>query len=305
MNLVVTGDVVAILDMAQNAAIIYRADGTYLSNVPFDADRPGRGFVPHPRGGFVYEPMAVSTRVVDGGLPQVTRRETLPLLWRATDPSIPARTIHEYRPPAAPAAHQSNTQTGGLIMIQAGTPPIFSPVLHWSLLSSGGLALAGAESYRIEVTGQDGKVVRVIERAITPRRVSESDREHARALREASIASGVGMVSIGGSGAGGTPTAAPAQVQAMARASIANMAFAETMPVIQAMAVDREDRLWVRRAGDREYDGGPIDLVAADGRYLGTLPPGTRIPRAFGPGGLVAYIETDDLDIQRVAVGRL
>jgi hypothetical protein len=300
MNLVVTGQEVAILDMAHNAAIIYRADGTYLRNVSFGDARPGRGFVPHPRGGFVYEPMAVSTRVVDGGMPQVTRRETLPILWRGTDPSTPARTIHEHRPAAVPAPQQSNTQAGGVMMIQSGMPPTFSPVLHWSLVSNGGLVLAGTERYRIEITEPDGRIVRVLERAIAPRRVAERDREHARALRQ----TGTTMVNIGGSGAGG---AAPprAQVDALARASVANMTFAETMPVIQGIAVDREDRLWVRRAGDREYDRGPIDLVTADGRYLGTLPAGTRIPRAFGPDGLVAYIETDDLDIQRVVVGRL
>lgn len=305
MNLVVTGQKVAILDMAHNAAIIYRADGTYLHNVPFDDDRPGRGFVPHPRGGFVYEPVAVRTRVVDGGLPQVTRRETLPILWRGTDPSAPARTIHEFRPPAVPTPEQSNAQAGGVVMIQSGMPPVFSPVLHWGVLSNGGLALAGTDSYRIEITGHDGRVARVLERAIAPRRVSERDREHARASREAAITSGSGMVFVGGTGGGGAPPAAASQIQAAARASIANMAFAETMPVIQAMAVDRDDRLWVRRAGDREYDRGPIDLVGADGRYLGTLPAGTRIPRAFGPDGLVAYIETDDMDIQRVVVGRL
>jgi hypothetical protein len=300
MNLVVTGQEVAILDLAHNAAVIYRADGTYLRNIPFNDDRPGRGFVPHPRGGFVYEPTAVTTTVVGGSLPQVTRRETLPILWRGTDPSTPARTIHEHRLPAVPAPQQSNTQAGGLIMIQSGMPPIFAPTLHWSLISNGGLALAGTESYRIEITGPDGRIVRVLERAIAPRRVSERDREHARALRQA----GTTMINVGGSGAGG---AAPlqAQAEAVARASIANMTFAETMPVIQGLAVDRDDRLWVRRAGDREYDRGPIDLLAADGRYLGTLPPGTRIPRAFGPDGLVAYIETDDMDIQRVAVGRL
>jgi hypothetical protein len=30
-----------------------------------------------------------------------------------------------------------------------------------------------------------------------------------------------------------------------------------------------------------------------------------RIPQAFGPGGLVAYIEEDELEVQRVRVARL
>jgi hypothetical protein len=104
---------------------------------------------------------------------------------------------------------------------------------------------------------------------------------------------------VGPSGGAAPP---PAQIQALAQQSLANMTFAETMPVIQAVTVDGEGRIWVRRAGDRECDRGPIDIIAADGRYMGTLPAGTGTPSAFGPGGLVAYVETDDMDVQRVRV---
>jgi sugar lactone lactonase YvrE len=107
-------------------------------------------------------------------------------------------------------------------------------------------------------------------------------------------------------GGGGAPAGAVAsQARAAAQEALANMTFAETIPVIQGMAVDAEGRLWLRRAGDREYDRGAIDVVTADGRYLGTLRAGTRIPNAFGPDRRAAYIETDDLGIQRVTVARL
>ena len=50
----------------------------------------------------------------------------------------------------------------------------------------------------------------------------------------------------------------------------------------------------------------PIDVVTTDGEYIGTLPVGeARLPAAFGPGGLAAYIEVDDLDVPVVLVGRL
>ena len=46
--------------------------------------------------------------------------------------------------------------------------------------------------------------------------------------------------------------------------------------------------------------------MTATGDYLGTLPPdGPRIPDAFGPGGLMAYIETDEMDVPTVRVVRL
>ena len=42
------------------------------------------------------------------------------------------------------------------------------------------------------------------------------------------------------------------------------------------------------------------------GDYIGTLPPdGLRTPDAFGPGGLMAYIERDDLGVATVRVVRL
>ena len=52
--------------------------------------------------------------------------------------------------------------------------------------------------------------------------------------------------------------------------------------------------------------GGPIDVVTADGDYIGTLAPdGLRTPSAFGPDGLMAFIESDALDVQTVRVVRL
>ncbi len=41
-----------------------------------------------------------------------------------------------------------------------------------------------------------------------------------------------------------------------------------------------------------EGEPGPIDVLGAEGRYLGTFAPEeTPLPRAFDPGGLVAFVE--------------
>ena len=43
-----------------------------------------------------------------------------------------------------------------------------------------------------------------------------------------------------------------------------------------------------------------------DGRYLGSYPAGmTALPAAFGPDGLAAFIETNELGVQNVVVGRM
>ena len=72
------------------------------------------------------------------------------------------------------------------------------------------------------------------------------------------------------------------------------MTFADEVPVIANIAVDWEDRIWVERTGEDGTGPGPTDIVTPDGGYVGTLPAdGVRIPSAFGPNGLMAYIETE------------
>ena len=83
------------------------------------------------------------------------------------------------------------------------------------------------------------------------------------------------------------------------------MTFAEVIPAIEALAVDADDRLWVARTPLPDEEG-PIDIVTPAARYLGTIQPGgLRIPDAFGPDGLMAYIDTHDLGYPIVRVVQL
>lgn len=55
-----------------------------------------------------------------------------------------------------------------------------------------------------------------------------------------------------------------------------------------------------------ERTAGTTDVVAANGEYIRTLPAdGPRILAAFGPGGLMAYIESGGMDVQTVRVIRI
>jgi hypothetical protein len=302
MGLAVTGDEVAVLDMANNAVIVFRRDGTFLRNLPFEAgDRPGRRFGAHPRGGFVYEPMPFTFRTEAGGPPEIQPREMLPILWRATAANARVRTIFER--PAPPTTVRQESAPGGQqrVMIQTNTAPVFSPTFQWEILPDGGLATTAGEGYRVEIVDRDGRLAMALERAIAPRRVADRDRERARLLREEAMASGGGFTMAGGAAAGGAGRAA----SGMARQAMANLTFAETIPVIQALAVDPAGRLWIRRAGTDDFDRGPVDIVGTDGRYYGTLPAGTTLPSAFGPQRTAAYIEADDLGVQRVVVRRV
>ena len=47
-------------------------------------------------------------------------------------------------------------------------------------------------------------------------------------------------------------------------------------------------------------------MLTADGGYIGTLSPEElRMPSAFGPSGLMAYLESDEMDAPVVRVMRL
>ena len=62
----------------------------------------------------------------------------------------------------------------------------------------------------------------------------------------------------------------------------------------------------MQRRGDEPASDGPIDLLTTDGRYMGSYRTGaTKIPDAFGPNGLAAFIETDELGVENIVVKRL
>ena len=47
-------------------------------------------------------------------------------------------------------------------------------------------------------------------------------------------------------------------------------------------------------------------VLGPEGRYIGTFAPEeTTLPGAFGPAGLVAFVETDEYDVATIVVKRL
>ena len=161
----------------------------------------------------------------------------------------------------------------------------FEPRLHFDAISDGRLAVVDSIGYRVKLIARDGRVVGVVERPIAPLAVTEAMREAQRErYRAREVPSNVGIFRV-------------------ERESVDKMTFAEEVPVIANIAVDWEDRIWVERTGEDGTGPGPTDIVTPEGGYIGTLPAdGVRIPSAFGPDGLMAYIETDEVGIQVVRV---
>lgn len=108
------------------------------------------------------------------------------------------------------------------------------------------------------------------------------------------------VVREGGSGANpnpGPPTQSSFQIEER---------YYHEVPVLRGLATAWNGRIWVQRRGEYPESDGPIDVLTADGEYVGTYSTdATAMPDAFGPDGLAAYIELDDFDVASVVVRRL
>ncbi|MYG49348.1 MAG: hypothetical protein F4164_08265 [Gemmatimonadales bacterium] len=172
------------------------------------------------------------------------------------------------------------------------------PRLDYDVLTDGRLALIDSIGYRVKLIAPDGSVTGTIGRPIAPlpvdEEIMEAERERYREQRADFLARMRGALDAG---------RFSMQVE---REGAEGLTFAEEVPVLWSLKVDWEDRIWLGRRDPTGAGGGPIDIVTPGGDYIGTLAPeGLRTPSAFGPDGLMAYIESDELDVQTVRVVRL
>jgi hypothetical protein len=80
-----------------------------------------------------------------------------------------------------------------------------------------------------------------------------------------------------------------------------DVGWAPLVPSIRDLAVAPNGEIWVVR--DPAADGrSAVDVLTVEGRYLGTLAPGTPVPVAFTAAGDVIALETNDVDVQRLVV---
>ena len=185
----------------------------------------------------------------------------------------------------------SGSPSGGMrVSLPAGRA--FEPFLSYDVLTDGRLALIDSIGYRVKLIGLDGTVTGTIERPIAPLPVDDAIKEAERERYRESEAATASF---------GRRTGALIE-----REGADDLTFADEVPVLRRLKVDWEGRIWVQRRGPTGDDDGPTDIVTAGGDYIGTLAPdGLRTPDAFGPDGLIAYIESDEMDVPTVQVVRL
>ena len=181
----------------------------------------------------------------------------------------------------------------------------FEPEVLFDAMPAGGVAFSDSSAYTIKLTDASGAISRILRRPIRPLPVTERMQ---RAERERRLEQESGRQFTQ---RGADP---PPQVRAMMdryleaqRAGVENMQFHSEVPVIAAVCVTWDGSLWVERSTEPGTGGpGPIDVLAPDGRYVGTFPEGRlEMPEAFGPDGLAAFVDTDEFDVPVITVRRL
>lgn len=265
---------VVVSDMRRRSFSMFQRDGKYVEELPYEYRRALGGLEvrPHPRGGFVavYQPKP--------GIKPDTGY--LRLTWHSLNIDDEPQLL------AAVRADPARLGAGTARLNQ----PAFSHGFYWGVLPSGQAAVAHSTTYRIDIFSPDGTLAQTLERPIAGRRTTAGDRQAERQRRMEHLVEDMAT--------------APASVRQAAMKDMEALTFAEVMPVIQDMSVDPAGRIWVRRGTGVDMKGGSIDLISGDGTYLGTFA-GSRVPVAYSPGGLAAYVELDELEVQHVVVRRV
>lgn len=198
---------------------------------------------------------------------------------------------------------------------QTPPPRTFDPGLFVGPLPGGGIAFSDSTAYAIKLTGPDGAVSRILRRPFFPQPVTDRilEAEIERQVEEyvameASMSAQPQRVVDGrtGEAVAGLPRDMILEgLKRTRRAYLEALPAADEIPVVVDLRTTWEGEIWVRRRGRDLLSDGPIDVVTADGRYLGSYPSDTAMPTAFGPGRLLAFVERDEVGLNRVVVKRV
>jgi hypothetical protein len=204
-----------------------------------------------------------------------------------------------WEPPKREPAREAGRGAGAAL----GAARAFEPQLYSAVLPDGSLVLSDSTAYALKVIGPDGGVRGVFRRPLRPRPVTAAMQRAERERRLAELTSGGARLMMDRGGGAG-PSAQ--QIEQMVRENLEALQFYPELPVVAGLAAGWTGKIWVERTPASGNGNGPVDVLGTTGEYLGTIgPEGPQIPDAFGPNGLVAYVERDPLDVVSITVRRL
>ena len=310
---------VFVQDAGHRAYLEFDAEGEFVQQIPIEVqggvlvmsalqtDPTGPRFFTSPAGGGGF---MVMERNIDGpgggpsGMP--TGR---PIERVSIGDGVQSSDFFSAWDPPEPGAEDVSTSGGGPVRISLPQQVIWEPRLFFAPLPDGGIAVVDSSAYAVKIVDANGRHVRTITRpSIDPQRVTDRIRNREIERRADLIQSGGGpQMRIVTNDGGGNREMPQDQIREMQIARLEGTPFWHEIPVTGAMTVGWDGLIWLERAQVDPTEDGPIDLVRTDGTYVGTLPADgdMRIPSAFGPGGLAAWIEEDEFEVATVRVGRL
>jgi hypothetical protein len=306
---------VRVYDMAHQRFTVFNTDGTFKSNARVAGTSssffvPNGGLMSLPNGTMVdggKSPRKLQVMASGGGSDQLAPRP-VNIITIGEDTEI-SSGFDAWNPLTAVGKQDEKVFSGGGIQMTGNPMRAFDAELFVGAFPDGRIAVADSTTYSIKIVDPGRGVARVLRRPFSPREVTRRDQADEREREFARIAERIGSGSGGraySSDGGGSIAISAGNASDLLRTRVESMEFGEEMPVLADMTVDWDGRIWTERTGRRVGEEGPIDLIDADGRYHGSFQAGEfRIPDAFGPGGLVAYIERDEMDVPFVVVKRL
>ena len=303
---------VVVSDVGHRAYQLFNASGEFLRMVRAgdgsDAVAiPAHDIQPDPRGGAVFAGGSVASIVMGpGGAPDPPTSRPVLRVGLDGEAALAETVAEGWLPPrtdledlaTGPTPAQLRDALRGMAM-----PTVFEPRLLVGILSDGGIVHSDSSAYALKVTPPGARdVARIIRRPFDPEPVTEAVREaheeRTAAARRALGGTGSRRLMLVGAAEGNNP-------RPEAMFDLEDRYYHE-IPVLRDLATTWEGRIWVQRGGEEPDSDGPIDVLTAEGVYVGTYATGaTVMPDALGPDGLAAFIELDEFDVARVVVRRL
>ncbi len=287
---------VAVADLARRGYHLFRADGEFDRMVRMSGSagswgmgviraQPGAEAIVHVPGQATRYLMTAAAFFGPIVLPTLYSIERTVLSGESTE----SDTIAEaWLPPTGLEEEEEVIQRNSIHM-PYGLLPQLSPRVHWGMLPDGSVAFADSTTWTVKIAEAGSGVVRILKRPFQPEpttgRVIRAEKDRRlRRLEE---------------------NAEPGEDLRRWRERIENMEFADEVPVVRGLGVTGDGHIWVVRRGEEPLSDGVIDVVTGDGQYLGSHAAGTvGLPEAFGPEGLMAFIEEDELGVTTVVVRR-
>ena len=254
-------------------------DGALIFMPRLDVDRQGEGVLATGEVRFV--DIAMLRGRADGTVPQPEHRHVVRVDLTGDEAALDT-VAYAWLPP--------------------GEATGFMPVLSAGALPRGGFAYTDSSAYAIKVAGADGTLERILARPFVPEPVTDRIREDERERRLRRLEGDP----LGAGGFGSARGGVMSTMTDAMRSQAESMRFHPVIPVVRRLRTSWDGNIWVQRRGEEPVSDGPVDVLAPDGRYLGTfLADEVPMPDAFGPDGLAAFIEVDELGVQTVVVRRL